>query len=66
MNAFGAKDIKSSEYLYNEPCNSKCRFDESCSTVTSLKMSVKPGLNKLPDNKFTFDDIKTFWVEYHY
>ena len=27
--------------------SSGARFDESCSTVTSLKMSVKPGLNKL-------------------
>ena len=44
---FYKMDIKSSEYLYSEHCNSKCRFGESCSTVTSLKVSVKPGLNKL-------------------
>ena len=54
------------EYLYSERCNFRCRFGEPCSTMTYLKMSVKPGLNKLPDDKSTFDDIKTVRVEYQY
>ena len=58
-------DITALNYLSSEPCNSRCRFGNSCSTVTSVKMTMKPGVTKFPDDEFTFGElVKSFRVAY--
>ena len=56
--------IEAIEFLSSEPCNNNCPtgFGESCSTVTSVKMKIKRGVNHFPDNQFTFGEMKTFRV----
>ena len=57
-------EIEAIECLSSESCNNSCPmgFGESCSTVTSVKMKMKRGVNHFPDNKFTFGEMKTFRV----
>ena len=57
-------EIEAIQFLSSESCNISCptEFGESCSTVTSVKMKMKPGANHLPDNQFTFGEMKTFRV----
>ena len=53
------------DFLSSEPCNTSCPtgFGESCSTVTTVTMKMKPG-SKFPDNEFAFSDMKTFRVAF--
>ena len=57
-------EITSLEFLSSEPCNLGCRFGENCPTVTSVKMKMKPGMNKFPDNELTFGEMKTLRVAF--
>ena len=56
--------IEAMEFLSSESCNNSCPtgLGESCSTVTSVKMKMKRGVNHFPDNEFTFGEMKTFRV----
>ena len=56
--------IEAMEFLSSESCNKSCPtgFGESCSTVTTVKMKMKQGVNHFPDNEFTFGEMKTFRV----
>ena len=57
-------EIEEIEFLSSESCNTSCptEFGGSCSTVTSVKMKMKRGVNHFPDNQFTFGEMKTFRV----
>ena len=57
-------EITDLKFVSSEQCNMRCRFGKSCSTVTSVEMTMKKGENKFPNNEFTFGDIKSFNVAF--